>query len=398
MAWLIQRGNSWVGCWVDETGKEVRKSTRVHVCPAPRDAGMTAKQLRALAQRVADGMEGTAKGRVSMELALAAVRAVAVGGGVKPVTVGEFAETFLRGRREQKSFNNSTVAVGSLLRLVPGCAELPLGRFTAAMAEDYVRAALDEVGGTSVDRRLAVLGAMFNRAVRERLLEVNPFRGIRVPKWALNEAREREPFTREEVRRMLAELPDEWPDIVAVCMLLGGLRLSEVSTLRWDKVDFERGLVRVTARKTNKGMTKPLIKPLRLILERRRAAADGWSAYVFPYAQLRYAQAGDKSSKLSVEFNQLLVKLGIVKPAGEDERQAGRARRFQTKSFHSLRTTSTTFLLDVGCPAELVRHIVGHDDPQIERAHYFKPDSEVQSGYIRQLAEFLGLPGGSGVE
>ena len=394
MAWLIQRGNMWVGCWVDETGKEVRKSTRVHVAPAPRDVGMSAKQLKSLAQRVADGMEGTAKGRVSMELALSAVRAVAVGGGVKPVTIKEFSATFLRDRREQKSYNNSTVAVSSLFRLVPGCADMPLGRFTAAMAEDYVRAALDEVGGTSVDRRLAVLGAMFNRAVRERLLEVNPFRGIRVPKWALNEAREREPFTREEVRRILAELPDEWPDIVAVCMLLGGLRLSEVSTLRWDKVDFERGLVRVTAKKTNKGMTKPLIKPLRLILSRRKAAAGGWSEYVFPYAQLRYAQAGDKSSKLSIEFNKLLVQLGIVKPAPEDERQSGKARRFQPKSFHSLRTTSTTFLLDVGCPAELVRHIVGHDDPQIERAHYFKPDSEVQGGYIRQLAEFLGLESG----
>ena len=55
MAWLIQRGNSWVGCWLGVDGKEVRRSTRVHVSPAPRDAGMTAKQLRQLAQRVADG-------------------------------------------------------------------------------------------------------------------------------------------------------------------------------------------------------------------------------------------------------------------------------------------------------------------------------------------------------
>ena len=384
MAWLIQRGNSWVGCWLGVDGKEVRRSTRVHVSPAPRDAGMSAKQLKQLAQRVADGMEGTDKGQMSVELALSAVRAVACGGGSKPVTLGEFAKTFLAGRREQKSYNNSTVAVGSLLRLVPGAQDMPLGRFTRAMA-------LDEGGGSSVDRRLAVIGALFNRAVAERLIEVNPFRGVRVPKWALNEASEREPFTREEVQRMLEVLPDEWPDFVAVCMLLGGLRLSEVALLRWDAVDFSRGLVKVRAYKTNKPMTKPLIKPLRVLLERRKVAAGDWSEWVFPYAQLRYAQAGDKSSKLSIEFGKLLQDYGIVEPAKLEFKRAGRARRFQSKSFHSLRTTATTFLLDCGCPAELVRHIVGHDDPAIEREHYYKPGSEVQQDYLRRLAEFLGV-------
>lgn len=391
MAWLIQRGNSWVGCWLGVDGKEVRRSTRVHVSPAPRDAGMTAKQLKQLAQRVADGMEGTDKGQMAVELAVSAVRAVACGGGGKPVTLGEFARSFLAGRREQRSYNNSSVAVGSLLRLVPGAQDMPLGRFTVAMAEDYVRAALDEVGGSSVDRRLAVIGALFNRAVAERLIEVNPFRGVRVPKWALNEACEREPFTREEVQRMLEVLPDEWPDMVAVCMLLGGLRLGEVALLRWDAVDFSRGLVKVRSYKTNKPMTKPLIRPLRALLERRRVAAGGWSEWVFPYAQLRYAQAGDKSSKLSIEFGKLLQEYGVVEPAKLEFKRAGRARRFQSKSFHSLRTTATTFLLDCGCPAELVRHIVGHDDPAIEREHYYKPGSEVQQDYLRRLAEFLGV-------
>lgn len=391
MAWLIKRGNIWTACWIGGEGKEVRKSTRVHVQPEGRDAGMTARDLKKLAQRVADGMEGAVSGSMTLDLALAAVRAAATGGAAKPVTVGEYAKKFLAGKSHQKSYNNTKVGVESLLRLCPGAAELPMAKFTAAMAEDYVAAALDEVGGSTVDRRLAVLGAMFNRAAREKLVEGNPFCGIRVPKWALNEAREREPFTREEVQRILSELPDEWPDMVAVCMLLGGQRLSDVACLRWVAVDEARGLVKVTDAKTNKPRMKPLIKPLATLLRRRRANADGWSEYVFPYAQLRYAQAGDKSCKLSIEFANLLEERGIVQPSAPDERRAGKSRRFRTKTFHSLRTTSTTFLLDCGCPPELVRHIVGHDDPTIERAHYYKPDSEVQGGYMQKLAEFLGL-------
>jgi integrase len=259
------------------------------------------------------------------------------------------------------------------------------------MADDYIGRALDEVSGSTVHRRREVLSSMFNRAVAEKLIDENPFRSTRVPQWAMNEAREREPFEPREIQRILAELPGEWPDMVAVCLLLGGLRLSDVATLKWEKIDFERGLVQVKDQKNNKPRRKPLIKPLRNIFERRRKVGGEWSPYVFPYAQTRYAEAGDKTSKLSIEFGKLLQEHKIVSPPLEDDRRAGTDRHFQPKTFHSLRTTSTTFLLDVGCPPELVRHIIGHDDPAIERAHYYKPTSETQQNYIEKLAELLNL-------
>lgn len=391
MAWLKKRGNVWAACWIGPDGKEVRKSTRVHVKPEARDGGMTAKDLKKLAERVAEGMEGSALGGLSLDLALQAVRAAATGMAVKVVTLGEFGVKFLESRKEQKSFNNSKTAVESLWRLMPDCGSLPLSKFTSAMAEDYVGRALDEVSGATVDRRLNVLSAMFNRAVREKLIEENPFRGCRVPKWALNESREREPFEAEEIHRIFKEFPGEWPDMIAVCLLLGGLRLGDVATLRWEVVDFERELIKVKDGKNNKPTLKPLIKPLLMILQRRRDAAGGWSKYVFPYAQLRYAQAGDKTSKLSTEFGKLLKESGIRGTSEYDERRAGKARHWESKTFHSLRTTSTTFLLDVGCPAELVRHIVGHDDPAIERHHYYKPKSEIKQNYLEKLSDMLGL-------
>lgn len=391
MAWLIERGNVWTALWTGPDGKQVRKSTRVHIKPTPKDGTVTAKQLKQLAQRVADGMEATASGNLTLDLALAAVRAAATGISTNATTLGEFSRKYLASKISQKSYNNNKTAIESLSRLLPGAEALPISKITPAMAEDYITRALDEVSGSTIDRRLEAIGAMFNRAVREKLISENPFRGLRPPKWSLNEAREREPFTREELQRILAELPGEWPDMISVCLLLGGLRLSDVANLTWAAIDSNAGLVRISHSKTNKPQTKPLIKPLRQILDRRKANSAAWSDYVFPYAQLRYAQAGNKSSKLSIEFNNLLQEHRIVPPPQEDTRRAGKARRFQPKTFHSLRTTSTTFLLDLGCPPELVRHIVGHDDPAIERAHYYKPTSTTQQNYIHKLAELLGL-------
>ena len=61
------------------------------------------------------------------------------------------------------------------------------------------------------------------------------------------------------------------------------------------------------------------------------------------------------------------------------------------KTFHSLRTTATTFLLDLGTPAELVRYIVGHDDKEIERRHYYKPSTEASGAAIAAMARALGI-------
>lgn len=391
MSWLKIRGNVYFACWKNAAGEEVRKSTKVHVKPTSRDAGMSAKDLKKIAERCAEAMEASSKTGLSLELALQSVRATATGRSVNLVTCKSFSVAFLNSKRKQKSFNTIKAGVESFFRLMPGAADLPLSRFTPAMADDYIGRALDEVSGSTVHRRREVLSSMFNRAVAEKLIDENPFRSTRVPQWAMNEAREREPFEPREIQRILAELPGEWPDMVAVCLLLGGLRLSDVATLKWEKIDFERGLVQVKDQKNNKPRRKPLIKPLRNIFERRRKVGGEWSPYVFPYAQIRYAEAGDKSLKLSIEFGKLLQEHKIVSPPLEDDRRAGTDRHFQPKTFHSLRTTSTTFLLDVGCPPELVRHIIGHDDPAIERAHYYKPTSETQQNYIKKLAELLNL-------
>jgi integrase len=202
---------------------------------------------------------------------------------------------------------------------------------------------------------------------------------------------EREPFTREELQILLEKTTGEWPDMVAVCLLLGGARLGELARLKWSHCDFDANLVVIRTRKTNRGMTKPMILPLKKILQRRREAGEKWSEYVFPFAKMRVDQAAGDSSKLSTDFSNLVQELGIKCELRPEENAPKNARKWNPKTFHSLRTTATTFLLDVGCPAELVRHIVGHDDAEIERRHYYRPTGETQQNYIQKIGELLGL-------
>ena len=84
----------------------------------------------------------------------------------------------------------------------------------------------------------------------------------------------------EEAKRLTEVLPGEWPDMVRVCLYTGGQRLGDIAKLKWEQIDLEGGLIAMTALKTKRRMNKPIIAPLKSVLERRTASSV--SEYVFP--------------------------------------------------------------------------------------------------------------------
>ncbi|MBQ7022053.1 MAG: hypothetical protein IJN29_00610 [Akkermansia sp.] len=66
-------------------------------------------------------------------------------------------------------------------------------------------------------------------AVREGLLTRSPWTGVKLPK---NDTAHHEPFTREEVRKLLTDLPSIWQDMVKLCIYTGGQRIGDVDLLR----------------------------------------------------------------------------------------------------------------------------------------------------------------------
>lgn len=393
MAGLIKRKNTWFACWWSN-GAQVRKSTRVHVNPTPGDGGMNSRALKKLAQTTADAMEAGAKGLLSQQAALAAVRA-AFGAKEKEETLEGWAEKWLQSQRSKKSYPVCRKAISRFIELLPEARGLPLRAVTSAMVDDWGKRLLDHVSGSTVDRDAAEVSSMFNRAVAERLIEANPARGFRLPCWAKAEKMEREIFSLEQLQVIFRDFPGEWPDMVAACLLLGGLRLGDVAMLKWEQIRWESGLVLLTAQKTNRGMSKPLIPALsKLLNKRKNSGMMGGGVYVFPYAAARMAQAGGKTSKLSIEFGKLLEDYGLRKSKNE-RLSAGESKRVgvmqSALSFHSLRGNAVTFLLDGGVPPEMVRLIVGHDSPEIERIHYYKPSKERQAAAMQKLSMSLGL-------
>ncbi len=88
-------------------------------------------------------------------------------------------------------------------------------------------------------------------------------------------------ITREEARRLIAALPENLADMAAFT-LATGLRQSNVSYLRWNQVDLDRGVAWIHAdqSKSRKAITVPLNSDAKAVLKKR---LGGHPEYVFTY-------------------------------------------------------------------------------------------------------------------
>lgn len=149
---------------------------------------------------------------------------------------------------------------------------MPLDTVTEAQAQRFMEKYLELLSSKTVSIYLYGLNAAFQQAVNERLFPYNSFKGVRPSKINRADATERRAFTVEEAQRLTEILPGEWPDMIRVCLYTGGQRLDDIATLQWKQIDMEGGSISMTAKKTKRHMNKPIILPLKEVLDRRLAA------------------------------------------------------------------------------------------------------------------------------
>lgn len=393
MAGIIKRGNKWIAVVRSLDGKELRKTTGIDVVPkalmpgANKRAGMAQNEARA--RLVAEEMEKEVRyGVFDLEKvkAIAGESAAALKAGRNGVSVGKFLLGWLESRRNRRgAVERDGVAVRRFLDFLGDGRNMVLTAVNKGMAKSFVERELERVSAGTVIRYVSTLSGAFNVAVDREFIPRNPFRGA-MPSKADHQAEKqlRGAFTLDEVKMIFDRFPGEWPDMVRVCLYTGGQRLGDIATLKWSQIDLEHCFLFMTTEKTRRRMNKPIIEPLRDVLERRLACRV--NEFVFPLAAMKHAQAGGRSDKLSTDFTSLLRRHGIVEDTPEDVK--GDRHKLASKSFHSLRATAVTVLRLAGVPADLCRYIVGHDSEEIERV-YFRPDAADVQDAMSRIADGL---------
>lgn len=354
--------------------------------------GMTARQAEALARQTAQMMEAAAKGQTPCQKAVAAVRAAAVAFGAAqhvptvreflaavPVTAGASAEA------------NRRRAFARLLQFLGGGADAPVESVSVELAEAFIGDMLKWVTRGTVEGYRVYLSAAWNRGINVLgLLERNPWKVVNVAKIARGmetevvPVRRRLPFSVEEIRRLLAEAPQPWADMVAVSWYAFGLRLSDVCMLRWEAVNLTEGYIYIVEKKTRKERFLPIVEPLRERLQQRWLDSPE-GEYVFP--QMARFYSNGCQGYVSTQFTAILRAMGIIGQASE-----GKCYAISKKSFHSIRHAVVSYLRGGNVfSADVVRDAVGHDSERVARG-YFTATRGQRRQVATALAAAVGVP------
>lgn len=167
------------------------------------------------------------------------------------VTFREYAERWLEGARtgvnltrELSAYKPSTCRAYSkhIKRIYPALGAMRLSDVDLQDVQDAAnRLTASGLTASSVRNTFDPVRKIFARAVRERLIAVNPTIGLELK---APDGRRDWVDSPERVARALVALPDRerGPWTVA---FYAGLRAGEIQGLRWSDVDFERGVIRV---------------------------------------------------------------------------------------------------------------------------------------------------------
>lgn len=197
----------------------------------------------------------------------------------------------------------------------------------------------------SVNRELELLSRIFTMAVDCGAAETNP--SAKVKKFVLDNMRYRYLLPEEEPRLMAALTGPRAHLRPFVIVALGtGLRLTEQLSLKWQLVDFSRGVITATKTKSGRDRDIPMNHDVREALSALRREANG-SEYVFSNPH-----TGTRQKEVKRGFQTALRLAGI-----------------EGLRWHDLRATFGTRLGEAGYDAFTIAELMGHSDIHTTRRY-----------------------------
>ncbi len=314
--------------------------------------------------QLADGKRVACYGKT---LAEAKRKAEAKKGEWRPAaeaSVAAFAEEWLTERRaSMKPQGWAAYERAFRLHIVPVLGDVPVARVTERHLGDlYAKLAAQGLGGTSCNFAAVVLKAMLSDAERRSMIQRNPSRHVRLPR--IVRSREKVILDAEEARRLIEAARGEGFAALYTLALTTGMRSGEIRALRWRDIDLEGGrvLVRgtVTTRigggrtidtpKTTRSLRDvpiPQVTVQALAAHRARSAPAGELVFPGSDGTLMHSQT------LGRAFHAHLERAGLP-----------------PMTFHALRDTAATLMLQGGVPAHVVSRILGHASEAITLSVY----------------------------
>ncbi len=220
-----------------------------------------------------------------------------------------------------------------------------LREISKADLDAYAATRAREVKASTVRRDLAVLRVIFKMAVRWGVIDASPAADLEGPPEPPHRTRF---LSREEWTRLDKHAAPYLRPILR-CAVLTGLRLREITELRWEDYDRKAGTVTLSGQnKTGSVRTVPVSAETRELLDEQVRHVR--CPFVFAFVDDEGIVRGYVDPKSRARISQ-------------NTRAAMKAAKIDGASFHTLRHTAGTWLVQRKVPIYEVQRILGHSTP-----------------------------------
>ena len=352
----------WYWAYRDADGRRLKKSTGVSV-DSP-DARHTAIEVG----RAMEEVGSIVKRGIAVEERLRAIIAETLERAGQPKLDDPICSEWLsrwidnqRGSVSPDSLRRYNDAVNVFLKFLGPRKNVRLNAVSSAEIIKFRNELLSEGRSEStVNLLMQVLKSAFSAALREGILSRNPVgavRSLRVKK------AERGVFSPGEVSRLIRAAEGEWVTLIMLAYFTGQ-RLGDCVKLGWQDIDVSEGRIVFQQQKTGKRVVVPIHVELSEHLN-KIALPEATHAPLFPKLSKEKITG---SEGLSTQFREIMTKAGIE--SGTARVRGGKAgRSVSVRTFHALRHSCISAMMNAQIPPEIRQRISGHSSLSIHQGY-----------------------------
>lgn len=244
----------------------------------------------------------------------------------------------------------------------PHLGNIQLKALKAATIQSWVNKLHKQQGLSPKTIRSAYLNlnAALEKAVVTQMIPHNPCKGVELPK---NQKYQAQIYTTQEIKELLqvAEGTDMYLPLLLVCYV--GFRRGELLALKWDHIDFDKGLIHIQSNR--------VVADSKVSTKAPKSAAGNRSLTIGSniLSELKLARAQYNSNKLAMGAAFTDSGLVVCQPDGKPfrpETMTQKWERFVQKHglkhirFHDLRHSCATMMVEAGIDFKTVQTRIGH--------------------------------------
>ena len=232
-------------------------------------------------------------------------------------TLGPFTQNYIDGRTDATDATKRKFRVTRQYLVDKFGEDKDIAAVTEADADDFrvyllgqqtSRLSADTMGENTVRKHCQIAGQFFNRAVKMRLIDRNPFQSL--PSTVQRNPTRDYFISQDDMVRLLDACPDtQWRLLFALPRYAGLRCPTEVLALTWDDIDWQREEMTIHAAKTKRYIGKgqrivPIFADLLPILRDAQELAEDGSSHVIT----RYR---DNSTNLRTQAHRIIKRAGL---------------------------------------------------------------------------------------